>query len=253
MISAFGVDHGEMLSKARNGAGVTRARRGDPATSMVERKGPGYFHPSNEQVAASKTRRAQQAVDSQRHRTEVIPNRRVGAGRKLGWRVHRLASGRTAEVMAGTALIGGAATYALHDRTRVSKSEKDKNVALGSVAGGAGAATAFGVGGQATKIALKERRAKRGESPNEQKTWREHMAKYPKQSHDNLVSIKGGKVKVRPNNWKPFAAYPKSLPDWKAHRALAFKNRPGVGTAVVGAGALAGGLYGAHRNKKASA
>ena len=87
------------------------------------------------------------------------------------------------------------------------------------------------LGGQTAKAKLKQRRAMQGVSPNERKIWREHKAKYPDPTQRHLN-------------------YPKSLPDWRAQRVLAFKNKRVVGRGALVAGAAAGAAYGVHEARK---
>ena len=225
------------IAKGRTAGGLKNRPR---VASMEHRGGEGYFHPSPKQLTASRARRVSQAAD-RAQRIANKPNVRVGVGRKLHWTVHRKAAGRLPEVTAGVLAAGAGAGYLLHRRTEVDKAltqeqkNKSTNVGLGAAAGTAGGFTAMGVGGHATKIALKERRAKRGESPTERKIWSEHKAKYAQHG---------------PKSWKPYAAYPKSLPDWKIHRALAFKNRAPVSAGIVLSGTAAGAAYGLHRHNQ---
>ena len=232
--SAFGIDHGE-ISKARRGPGVAPQRR-DPHTSMVQRGGGGkYYNPSEDQKAAARARRAAQAA----YKADK-PNRRVGGGKKVPWSVHRKAMGRMPETMLPVLALGGGAAYALNRRTEVKKSKKDQAVdtALGATAGTAAGAGAVTFGGQAAKATLKNRRAKRGESPRERAIWAKH------------VNTHGGrKVQGKTNIWQAYAKYPKELPDWRGQRALAFKNRPAVSVGLAGIGTAAGAKYGYDRNR----
>jgi len=230
------------VSKARRGPGVTRMRR-DPATSMVARGGKKpYYRPSAEQVAAAKVRRSAQAAASEHYHNVVKPNTPVGGGKKVPWRVHRAASGRMAETLGAISLASAGAGYALHRRTEVAKVDKDKaiNTGLGAAAGAGAAPVALNVTSMSTKIGLKNARAKRGMSPNESKVWAQHAAKH------GVKDDKGGR-KI----WRAYSQYPKELPHWKVHRALAFKNRPQVLPATIAAGAIAGGAIGAHKTNQA--
>ena len=221
MISAFGVEHGE-ISKARRGPTGGRHREGYP--SMVHRGGEGYHHPSAEQVTAAKQRRAaQQAAKASRY------DRRTGQ-KTLSLGHHLKAAGDLPAKTAVAATVAGGALYALN-REKVSKAEK-KDVALGATAGAAGTYVASNAVGQGTKIALKERRARRGESPREAAIWRAHKAKHGNKSAD------------------AYAKYPKELPDWRAQRALAVKNNPKVAAATLIAGTAAGAAYGARKSTK---
>jgi ribosomal protein S18 acetylase RimI-like enzyme len=242
-LSAFGIDHGEIY-KARNRAGVTRGRM-DPATSMTHRGGEGYFHPSTEQVAAAKARRAGQKQASAHYQSNVKPKIRSGGGKIVPFAEHWRAAGKMPHVTAGILAAGGGAAYLLHRRTpqqQMAKAltpedrRKTENVGLGAAAGTAAGVGTMNLGGHAVKATLKQRRATRGTSPYEEKVWSEHKKKYP--------STSGG------NRWKSYARYPKELPDWKLHRGLAFKNRPAVSTGLVLAHTAAGAAYGLHRNKK---
>jgi hypothetical protein len=242
MISPFGVEHGEVY-KARRGSGVTPSLKREDATSMVARGGTKpYYNPSAEQVAAAKVRRATQAGASDHYRKVVKPNTPTGGGKKVPWRVHRAASGKMAETLGAITLASGAAGYALHRRTEVAKLDKDKsiNTGLGAAAGAGAAGTGLNVASMGTKIALKNARAKRGSSPNEDKVWAKHAAKH------GVRDDKGG-TKI----WRGYSQYPKELPHWKVHRALAFKNRPQVLPAVIAAGAVTGGAIGAHKTNQA--
>ena len=128
------------------------------------------------------------------------------------------------------ALIGGATLGGVY---LVNKADRKREVASGAVAGIGGGSLAYvgsNVAGQTTKATLKNRRAKRGTSVVEDRTWTQHKAKNP------------GLAK--------YTKYPKSLPDWKAQRALAFKNNPKVGAAIWGAGAGAGAVFGVRQAKK---
>lgn len=233
MISAFGVEH--EFSKARRGPGVVHGRV-DPNTSMVHRGGDNYYNPSSEQVAAAKARRTKQAEQK-----AGKLDRRVGGGKKVPWSVHRKAMGKMPETMLPVLALGGGAAYALNRRTEVKKSKKKDqavDTALGATAGTAAGAGAVTFGGQAAKITLKNRRAKRGESPREKQIWAQHAAKHG-----------GRKVKGKTNIWRSYQNYPKELPDWKAQRALAFKNRPAVSLGLAGLGTAAGAKYGYDRNR----
>ena len=220
MISAFGVEHGE-ISKARRGPTGGRHREGYP--SMTHRGGEGYFNPSPEQVAAAKERRAKQAeFKASRY------DRRTGQ-KALSLGHHLKAAGDLPAKTAVAAVVGGGALYALN-KEKVSKAEK-KDVALGATAGAAGTYVASNVAGQGLKATLKERRARRGESPREAAIWRQHKAKYGNKSA------------------KAYAKYPRELPDWRLQRALAVKNNPKVAAATLVAGTAAGAAYGAKKDK----
>lgn len=242
MISAFGVEH-SVVSKGANAGGLHRyvggvLRAGEK--SMQHRGGAGYFNPSPEQVAASKARRAKQAAD----RAARIANKENApkfGGTAHGWREHRRASGNMLEIMTPIAATSAGTGYLLNRRTKVSKVDKErvKNEALGATAGGTAGIVGFGVGGQAVKAGLKERRAKRGVTPKERRIWREHVNANP--------AIKG----PLSGRWKGYVNYPKELPDWRIHRALAVKNHPVTGPAVIGATAVGGALYARNRSKKA--
>jgi ribosomal protein S18 acetylase RimI-like enzyme len=217
----------------------------DPATSMTHRGGEGYFHPSTEQVAAAKARRAGQKQASAHYQTNVKPKIRSGGGKIVPFAEHWRAAGKMPHVTAGILAAGGGAAYLLHRRTpqqQMAKSltpedrRKTENVGLGAAAGTAAGVGTMNLGGHAVKATLKQRRATRGTSPYEEKVWSEHKKKYP--------STSGG------NRWKSYAKYPKELPDWKLHRGLAFKNRPAVSTGLVLAHTAAGVGYAMHRNKK---
>lgn len=236
--SAFGIDHGQ-ISKARRGPGVVRGRV-DPNTSMTHRGGANYFQPSEQQVAASRARRAQQAEYKAGR-----PDRRVGGGKKVPWKVHHKAMGRIPKTVVPILAVGGGAGYLLHQRTKPDeqvakmspqKKEQTKDVALGATAGTAAGIGGVTLGGQAAKITLKNRRAKRGQSPREQKIWAQH------------VNTHGGR-KGKGNNWKAYSKYPKELPDWRGQRLLAFKNRPAVSIGLGLAGTAAGAKYGFDRNR----
>jgi hypothetical protein len=232
MISAFGVEHG-VISKAKP-------------------KGPRY-EPTAEQRAASAANKAKQAAESLRLKQEKF-NTRVGGGAKLGWKAHRAAMGKTPEFLAATTAVGGGALYALHRRTKFDR-KKAENAGLGAVAGATGSYTATFAGGQAGKIALKERRAKRGESPREKQVWQEHAKKYPTTSEEPFLQVKrdGGKpkIKIRQNKYKSYQHYPKDLPDWKGQRLLAHTGgSPRFTAGVVGAATAGGAAYGVHRTKR---
>jgi hypothetical protein len=157
MISAFGVEHGEISKAAK-----------EPRPKYV---------PTPEQVEAQRARKAaQQAVKA---------NRRSGVGSKLKFSTHWKAAGQIPAKTAGAALVTGGALYALN-RDKISKAKK-KDVALGATAGAAGTYATTNVTGQAIKIGLKERRAARGTSPREEKIWAEHKAKHPKGGHQMFV------------------------------------------------------------------
>jgi hypothetical protein len=231
MISAFGIDHGGPIAKA---AGAHRSPQRMAAirdASMSHRGGSGYFHPSADQVSAAKARRAAQAAFKAGR-----PDRRVGAGRKLTLLTH--VEGPLAAKALGAGALGAGAFGVVHHRTKVTKADRrDRavNTGLGAV-GGAGLTTAVSyTGGQTVKAVLKERRAARGESPREAAIWAKH-----KRMHGNRGT-------------EAFAKYPKSLPDWKAQRALAFKNKPAVVAGTLAAGTLAGAAYGNHRTKVSKA
>lgn len=233
MISAFGVDHGTELAKARQpkrgGARAEQIR----ATSMTHRGGEGYFQPSAEQVSAARARRAAQAAYKAGR-----PDRRVGAGKKLTLAAH--VKPGIALKTAGAAGVGAGAFYVLDRRNKVAKADRKQatDTVLGAF-GGAGATTATSyAGGQALKAALKERRAARGESPREAATWAAH-----KRKHGNRG----------PNAHKAYAKYPKTLPDWRLQRALALKNNPKVAAATLAVGTAAGAVYGAKKSKVAKA
>jgi hypothetical protein len=247
MRSAFGIDHGE-FSKARRGPGVTRGRR-DPATSMVPRGGGGtYYNPTKEQRLASQQRRTAQAKASVEHKANK-PNVRVGGGKKYPLKMAMNEVGELKGLnrvvrhgtVAGAGLLAG--TYGANRYIRHRDSvQKDDNqnrdrarVVASGVVGGVGgkllAGAGTNMGGQLAKGKLKQRRAMRGSSPNEDKIWREHKAKYANPTERHLK-------------------YPKSLPDWRAQRLLAFKNRPAVGRGALIAGAGLGAAYGVHEARK---
>jgi hypothetical protein len=240
--TAYALNRKRTVAKARRGPGYTGPH--NPATSMARRGGGGgnYFQPSSEQVAAAKARRAEQKQFSIKHQEskQFVPR---GGGKKVPWRVHRAASGRMAETLAGVTAASGGALYLLNRRNRepVAKLDKDKAIdtGLGAAAGAGLSATALNVGSMSTKIALKNVRAKRGQSHHEAKVWRAHAAKHG-------VRDESGGTKI----WRAYSQYPKELPHWKAHRALAFKNRPQVLPATLAAGALAGGVYGHKKSVK---
>lgn len=242
MISAFGVEHGEAFGKARRGPGVVRGRRNE-ATSMVERGGKQpYFSPSKKQVAASKARRAEQA-GAKAARKAAKPFTPVGGGKRIPLSAHWKAAGTLPRLSTKAALMGGGLLVGVHEANRhIRKADKQltrREVASGAAgaAGGAGLSFAgLNVAGQTAKATLKQRRATRGVSPHEERIWTEHRKKHPVTSGKTLV--------------ERHLKYPKSLPDWRGQRALAFKNRPAVGAAVLAAGAAAGGQYGVREARK---
>lgn len=216
--SAFGIDHG-LVSKARRGNG---GRNKIDYPSMTHRGGENYYNPSPEQVTASRARRAEQAINK--------PDRmltRKGGGKILPLATHLKAAGNLKYTGAAGLLIGGAAFHEMNKR------DTSDNVALGAVGGTALAHSAQVAVGQGTKATLKQRRASRGESPAEAQIWRRHKAKFGNQGH------------------KAFLNYPKELPDYRAQRLLAIKNKPSVATGTLLAGAAAGALYGHHKSKEA--
>jgi hypothetical protein len=208
----------QKVAKARRGATGGRHRPGYP--SMQHRGGEGYYNPTSEQVAASRARRAAQQAHS------ADPDRRRKVGRKVPLRHHWRAAGRLPKATAAALATGGGSLYAL-DRN-VSKSDQDRNIALGAAGGASLTYAGSNIAGQAAKATLKSRRAKRGESPNEKALWRRH------------------KAETR-NSLNTYLKYPKELPDWRGQRALAFKNRPAVAATTLAAGTAAGGAYGARK------
>lgn len=232
------------VSKARNGPGYSGAH--DPSTSMTQRKPDTgtkrYYAPTEEQKAASTARRLGQQGESAAAKAARY-YKRTGGGKTVGLAHHFNSMGKSPHVFAPIIAGGLIAGAELHHRTKVNKAlstkEKTENYALGGAAGTAGGATAMQFGGHAVKATLKERRAKRGQSPAERDIWAAHRAKYGASNN--------GK-----NMWQSYSKYPKELPDWKLQRALAFKNRPAVSTGIVAAGTAAGLAYAHHRNKEAN-
>lgn len=232
MISAFGVVHKGVLkdptglpqmalrgTKKVSGRLVPRGKlKPKQPVSKAKREPRPKYVPTPEQLEAQRARKALQQ--------EAKANRRSGVGSKLKFSTHWKAMGDVPAKTAGAALVTGGALYALN-RDKIAKAEK-KDVALGATAGAAGTYAASNVVGQSAKITLKERRARRGTSPREEKIWAEHTEKHGK-------------------GQKAFAKYPKELPDWRGQRALAFKNNPKVAAGIMVAGTAAGAAYGAKR------
>jgi hypothetical protein len=200
------------------------------AGSMTERggkSGHGYYRPTEQQIAASRERRAAQKAASPLLRAERQFRRKPGVLPPL--RSH-IKAGPAATVIEGAALAGASALAISHSR-KVSKADGDRRrVAAGAVGGVAAADAVSMAGGQAAKAILARRRIARGESPHEAAIWREHKAAHGILGRSTSATDNARKVAAH-------GSYPKSLPDWRGQRALAFKNKPAVYAATLAAGA----------------
>lgn len=224
----------------RPGSQGYRARAA--TTSMTERggkSGRGYYRPSEKMVAASRERRVAQAAASPALRAERQFRRKPGVLPPL--RSH-IKAGPAATVIEGAAL-AGLAGAAIHRSRKVSKADGDRRRTVAGAVGGLAAADATSMaGGQAAKAVLTRRRIARGESPHEAEIWRAHKASHGIQGRSTSSTSNAKKVAAH-------RTYPKTLPDWRGQRALAFKNKPAVYAGTLAAGAAAGAAL-VHRGNK---
>lgn len=237
MISAFGVDHGT-ISKAKKygqpgepeaGARFGQSRKMAKKPKYHQSKLP-FAVPSKDEVAVQHARRTAQAAYKAGRQ-----DRRIGQLARGSFKRRALKPLLQPKGMIGAAA-GTTALVELH-RHPVHKSHRATNAALGSVAGAGVAGAVSDIGGQTLKARLKDRRARRGESPREAKIWAEH-----KRSHGVSGAVKSG---MDAQTKKAiFRSYPKELPDALGHRLLARKN-PKL---IMATGAVAGAAYGAHRH-----
>jgi hypothetical protein len=142
-------------------------------------------------------------------------------------------------IAGSTAASTAAFAAANHRRETASKADRDKtNAALGAVGGVGAADAAYVAGGQGAKKLIRRHRQAHWNNKLHNPIWNEHRRK---------VGVEQAQSHT-PNALKRklYEGYPKKLPGWKAQRALAYKNRPGV----QGATYTAAGLLGAHMASK---
>lgn len=207
--------------------------------------------PTPEQIAASKARREAQQAQAAAAKEKVAntPKGGIWTGKPVSqtWRNHlHRGSIKNAAISTGlaTTATGG---VLLSQRRKVEKRDtrRDLETAGGAVAGAATMDALNTVGGQSAKAILKERRNRRGFSPNEEKRWAEHKktvlgtaAGQPVPNDDSVPQHKKAQL---------YRTAPKgSIPDRTANRLLAFKNTKGwTGGSLAGAAGV--GALAAHR------
>lgn len=261
-----GKHKGKLMATSAVGSGgvlaVTGAQRGKARVKTMDEtraalkvaKGERYI-PTPEQLAAQKAKREAQAAGAQAAKDQAA-NTRVGAkwkGKPLSqtWRAH-VARGQVRNAITSGALAAGTGTLIMvnNKQAKINKSDRTRrnvNTAAGAIGGAAAVDTLNTVGGQSAKALLKERRNRRGTSPNEDLIWSEHKRKSlgikPGQQ------IPGDSSIPQSAKAKTFRTYPKQLPDYKGQRLLAVKNTKAWTVGSLATGTVAGGLIARNRTK----
>lgn len=182
-------------------------------------------------VKASATRKAQEAAAQKKAAAPKETSTRWGpSNRQLAW-------------IGGGAATAAGGTYASHRLSKSDDRKKKASIAAGAVAGAGAAAAADEAGGWAAKRAV--------DAYQKKPRWTEANKKTLAQHRDRM-GLSGKPVASMTGRQKNafFEKYPTNVPGGRARRVLAVMNRPSVKTAVLGTGAVAGGVVAASKNRK---